>query len=84
MIAESNALETIAEISATIAGLAALASVLGDDHESTGQRFVHLRVVVLNGLLMTFCALIPVVCQHMGFSEEFMWRLSAGIALPMT
>ena len=84
MIAESNALETIAEIAATIAGLAALASVLGDNHKSKDQRFVQLRVVVSNGLLMTFCALIPVICQHMGFSTESMWRMSAAIALPVT
>jgi len=84
MIEESNALETIAEISATISGFAALASVLGEDPESKGQRFVRLRGVVSNGLLMTFCALIPVAFQHVGIADENMWRLTGAIALPLT
>ena len=84
MIEEANALETFAEVSATIAGFAVLASVLGEDPESRARRYARLRAIVSSNLLIVVVALLPVLFQHLAIAEESMWKLCAGLGLLLT
>jgi hypothetical protein len=82
VLEQNEALFSMAEIGATLAGFAALAGVLGR-RGSMGatQNFANLWVVVLISLAVAFFSLVPVVVAEFGISTFAVWRVSSAIFL---
>jgi hypothetical protein len=83
MLPQAETLETIAEISAALAGFAALAGVIGDrlDASHHARSFQRLRLVVIIAILFVVLSLLPIVVADFGGSVEAVWRGSSIVAL---
>jgi hypothetical protein len=83
VLAQSDLLQTFAEVFAALAGFAALASALSRGRETSPTDFGSLRFVVVVSLLLIVVCLLPLVIADAGVSEPAVWRVSSAIALLM-
>jgi hypothetical protein len=82
VLEQNEALFSMAEIGATLAGFAALAGVLGRRGSMAAtQNFANLWVVVLMSLAVAFFSLVPVVVAEFGISTFAVWRVSSAMFL---
>jgi hypothetical protein len=83
MLAQTDALLTIAEVSATFAGFAALVTLFA--RRRVAGEAVHdllrLRLVIGASVIAVVAALIPVALAGYGINTEVTWRVSAATFL---
>ncbi len=82
MLSQSETLQTFAEISAALAGFAALSGVIADrlDPKSHGEGFARLRLVVVIAILFLFLSLLPLVVFDYPIDETTGWRVCSLVA----
>jgi hypothetical protein len=84
LVANSEILQTIAEIGAAFAGFAALVSAIaGRGHRGQAQDLTQLHVAVGGALMVVFAGIIPIVIAAYSLSENLVWRASAGSLLAL-
>jgi class 3 adenylate cyclase len=81
VLAQSDLLQTFAEVSAALAGFAALASALSRGRETAPTDFANLRFVVVVALELIGICLLPLLVADAGVPERTVWRSSSAIAL---
>jgi hypothetical protein len=81
MLAQSDLLQTFAEVSAALAGFAALASALSWGRKAVQTDFANLRFVVVVALELIGICLLPLLIADAGVPEGVVWRSSSTIAL---
>jgi len=83
MLPQAETLETIAEISAALAGFAALAGAVGNKQgqESPRASFERLRYVVLQALYLLMFAILPLVVADYRLPPTSVWQASSAAAL---
>ena len=85
MLSQSETLQTFAEISATLAGFAALSGVVAErlDPRSHGEGFARLRLVVVIAILFLFLSMLPLVVFDYPVEETAGWRICSLVAFLM-
>jgi hypothetical protein len=85
MFAYTDALLTLAEVSATFAGFAALVTLFARRRlEGTAAHdLLRLRLVIGASVVVVMAALIPVAIAGFGLPDKLSWQLSAGIFLAL-
>lgn len=81
MLAQSDLLQAFAEVSAALAGFAALARALSRGREAAPTDFANLRFVVVVALDLIVICLLPLLVADAGVPERIVWRSSSAIAL---
>jgi hypothetical protein len=85
MLAYTDALLTLAEVSATFAGFAALVTLFARRRlEGTAAHdLLRLRLVIGASVVVVMAALTPVAIAGFGLTEKLTWQLSAVIFLAL-
>ena len=83
MLIYTDALLTLAEVSATFAGFAALVTLFARRRleGAAAHDLLRLRLVIGVSVVVVMAALIPVAIAGLGFDEKLTWQLSAAIFL---
>jgi hypothetical protein len=86
VLASSGTLLTLAEVSATFAGFAALVTLFARRRVegSATHDLLRLRLVIGASVMIVMAALVPVAIVGLGLSERTTWQLSAAIFLVLT
>jgi hypothetical protein len=83
MLEQTDALLTIAEVSATFAGFAALVTLFARRRVdgAVAHDLLRLRLVIGMSVVVVMAALIPVAVAGFGLAESIAWQLSAAVFL---
>lgn len=79
MLLQTELLSSLAEVSATFAGFAALVTLFARKRVQGGAAhdLLRLRLVIGASIVLVMAALTPIAVSGMGLSETFTWQLSA-------
>ncbi len=85
MLAQSEALMTLAEVSATFAGFAALVTLFARRRVEGGAAhdLMRLRLVIGASVAAVMAALFPVAAAGLGLPETIIWQASALLFLTL-
>ena len=72
-------LDSLAEVSVTLAGFAAVFRAFGAGSDPDGHSTVRLNVVIEGGLLLAFISFLPSVLLGASLAEDAAYRVSSGI-----
>ena len=74
-------LSLVAELAIALAGFASIVAIIGrrQGRDSTAIDAIRLQWMLGLSLFTTACALLPSVPFHAGLSENWTWRLCAGV-----
>jgi hypothetical protein len=86
MLVYTDALLTLAAVSATFAGFAALVTLFARRRMegAAAHDLLRLRLVIGVSIVVVMAALVPVAIAGFGLVEKVTWQLSAGIFLALT